>query len=64
MGWFGFNAGSALAANQRAGYAMLVTQISAATGGFSWMVTEYFARGKSSLLGMVRGGGSMDGDRR
>ena len=48
VGWFGFNAGSAVAANGIAANAMLVTQISAATSGFSWM-----ARGRSSNLLLV-----------
>lgn len=55
VGWFGFNAGSALAANGSAGMAMLVTHISAATGALVWMVIEWKKYGKPSLIGMVTG---------
>jgi Amt family ammonium transporter len=54
VGWFGFNAGSALSAGTVAGFAMLVTHICAATGGFVWMTIEYFHKGKCSVIGMVR----------
>jgi Amt family ammonium transporter len=55
VGWFGFNAGSALAADGTAGMAMLVTHIGAATGAFAWMVCEWVRYGKPSVLGMVTG---------
>jgi Amt family ammonium transporter len=55
VGWFGFNAGSALAADGTAGMAMLVTQIGAATGAFAWMVCEWVKYGKPSVLGAVTG---------
>jgi Amt family ammonium transporter len=55
VGWFGFNAGSALAADGAAGMAMLVTQIGAATGAFAWMVCEWLRYGKPSALGIVTG---------
>ena len=55
VGWFGFNAGSALAADGRAGMAMLVTQISAATAAMSWLLAEWAAKGKPSVLGIISG---------
>ena len=55
VGWFGFNAGSALAADGTAGMAMLVTHIGAATGAFAWMVCEWLRYGKPSVLGIVTG---------
>lgn len=55
VGWFGFNAGSALAANGDAGMAMLVTHISAAAGSLAWMFMEWFRFGKPSVLGIVTG---------
>ena len=55
VGWFGFNAGSALEANPTAGMAMLVTHIGAATGAFVWMVCEWLRYGKPSALGAVTG---------
>ena len=55
VGWFGFNAGSAVAANGDAGMAMLVTHISAAAGSLSWMVIEWIKHGKPSVLGIVTG---------
>jgi Amt family ammonium transporter len=54
-GWFGFNAGSALAADGAAGMAMLVTHIGAATGAFAWMLCEWLRFGKPSALGIVTG---------
>src|SRR5688572_20182312 len=54
-GWFGFNAGSALAADGAAGVAMLVTHIGAATGAFAWIVCEWLRYGKPSALGIVTG---------
>ncbi len=55
VGWFGFNAGSAVAANGNAGMAMAVTQIATATAALSWMVVEWIFRGKPSVLGIVSG---------
>jgi Amt family ammonium transporter len=55
VGWFGFNAGSALAANGDAGMAMLVTHISAAAGSLAWMAMEWMRHGKPSVLGIVTG---------
>lgn len=55
VGWFGFNAGSALAANGDAGMAMLVTHISAAAGALAWMGLEWVKYGKPSVLGIVTG---------
>ena len=55
VGWFGFNAGSATAANGRAGMAMLVTQLATATAALSWMSVEWMTKGKPSVLGIVSG---------
>jgi ammonium transporter, Amt family len=55
VGWFGFNAGSALAADGAAGMAMLVTHIGASTGAFAWMLCEWLRYGKPSALGIVTG---------
>ena len=55
VGWFGFNAGSALTADGSAGMAMLVTHISAAAGSLTWMVIEWIRFGKPSVLGIVTG---------
>jgi Amt family ammonium transporter len=55
VGWFGFNAGSALAADGAAGMAMLVTHIGAATGSLAWMICEWLRYGKPSVLGIVTG---------
>lgn len=55
VGWFGFNAGSAIASDGRAGLAMAVTHIAAAAGTISWMLTEWIVRGKPSLLGLCSG---------
>ncbi|MBK8185486.1 MAG: ammonium transporter [Candidatus Competibacteraceae bacterium] len=55
VGWFGFNAGSALAANGNAGMAMMVTHLSAAAGALAWMMMEWFKFGKPSALGIVTG---------
>lgn len=55
VGWFGFNAGSALASNNSAGMAMAVTHISAAAGSLAWMVCEWFKYNKPSVLGIVTG---------
>jgi len=55
VGWFGFNAGSAVAANGTAGMAMLVTQIATAGAALAWMGTEWALHGKPSALGIVSG---------
>ena len=55
VGWFGFNAGSALAADGAAGMALFVTHISAATGALTWMVIEWIKFGKPSGLGAITG---------
>ena len=55
VGWFGFNAGSAVAANGSAGMAMLVTQIATATAGLAWMSAEWGFGKKPSLLGILSG---------
>ncbi len=55
VSWFGFNAGSALAADGNAGMAMLATHISAATGALAWMLMEWVKHGKPSMLGLVTG---------
>ena len=55
VGWFGFNGGSALAANGNAGMAIMVTHISAAAGAMAWMFAEWFKYSKPSVLGIVTG---------
>ncbi|MGC9215872.1 ammonium transporter [Acidithiobacillus sp.] len=55
VGWFGFNAGSAVAASDRAGMAMSTTQIATAVAALSWMFAEWLARGKPTVLGMTSG---------
>ena len=55
IGWFGFNAGSAVAANGTAGMAMLVTQIATAAAALSWMFAEWITHGKPSALGIASG---------
>lgn len=55
IGWFGFNGGSALGANQGAGMALLVTHIAASVGALSWMVIEWLRFGRPSLIGIVTG---------
>ena len=55
VGWFGFNAGSAVAANGSAGMAMLVTQVATAMAALTWMVVEWIKHGKPSVLGIVTG---------
>jgi Amt family ammonium transporter len=55
VGWFGFNAGSAVAANGTAGMAMAVTQIATAAAALSWMAMEWFSHGKPSVLGIASG---------
>ena len=55
VGWFGFNAGSATAADGRAGMAMAATQIATAAAALSWMFTEWLVKGKPSVLGIASG---------
>lgn len=55
VGWFGFNAGSAVAADGRAGFAMFATQIATAAAALAWMFAEWAAKGKPSVLGIVSG---------
>ena len=55
VGWFGFNAGSELASDGRAGMAMAVTQIATAAAGLAWMFAEWITRGKPSVLGIISG---------
>ncbi len=55
VGWFGFNAGSAVAADGRAGMAMTVTQVATAAAALAWMFAEWIAKGKPSVLGIASG---------
>jgi Amt family ammonium transporter len=55
VGWYGFNAGSALAANGSAGMALMVTHIAASAGALTWMACEWIKFGKPSVLGIVTG---------
>jgi Amt family ammonium transporter len=55
VGWFGFNAGSAVASDGRAGMAMAVTQIATAAAALAWMFAEWMAKGKPSVLGIASG---------
>jgi ammonium transporter, Amt family len=55
VGWFGFNGGSALGANSRAGFAVLATHLAACAGVLTWMALEWWDRGKPSVLGMISG---------
>ena len=55
VGWFGFNAGSAVGANGRAGMAMTVTQIATAAAALGWMFAEWMTKGKPSVLGIISG---------
>jgi Amt family ammonium transporter len=55
VGWFGFNAGSAVAAGTRAGMAMAVTQIATATAALAWMLAEWVVHKKPSVLGIISG---------
>ena len=55
VGWFGFNAGSAVGANANAGMAMLVTQLATAVAALVWMLAEWITRGKPSVLGIISG---------
>jgi ammonium transporter, Amt family len=55
VGWFGFNAGSAVAADGRAGFAMMTTQVATAFAAFGWMFAEWLTKGKPSVLGIISG---------
>jgi Amt family ammonium transporter len=55
VGWFGFNAGSAVSAGMQAGMAMLVTHTATATAGFTWMIVEWIMRGKPTVIGICSG---------
>ena len=55
VGWFGFNAGSAVTAGMQAGMAMAVTQIATATAAFAWMFVEWAMRGKPTVVGICSG---------
>ena len=55
VGWFGFNAGSAVAANANAGMAMLVTHVATAAASLAWMAAEWITRGKPSVIGIISG---------
>jgi len=55
VGWFGFNAGSAVAADGRAGMAMMATQIATAAAAMGWMFAEWIGKGKPSVLGIASG---------
>ena len=55
VGWFGFNAGSAVAANDSAGMAMLTTQVATASAALAWMFAEWLSHGKPSVLGIASG---------
>jgi Amt family ammonium transporter len=55
VGWFGFNAGSAVSAGMQAGMAMTVTHMATATAGFTWMLVEWIMRGKPTVVGICSG---------
>jgi Amt family ammonium transporter len=55
VGWFGFNAGSAVTAGMQAGMAMTVTQIATAVAAFTWMLVEWIIRGKPTVIGICSG---------
>ncbi|HEY1362098.1 MAG TPA: ammonium transporter [Xanthobacteraceae bacterium] len=55
VGWFGFNAGSAVSAGMQAGMAMLVTHMATAFAAFTWMIVEWIARGKPTVIGICTG---------
>ena len=55
VGWFGFNAGSAVSAGMQAGMAMAVTHIATAAAGFTWMIVEWMMRGKPTVIGICSG---------
>jgi Amt family ammonium transporter len=54
VGWFGFNAGSAVSASPQAGMALMVTQICASTAGFTWILLEYMTKKKPGVIGIVK----------
>ena len=55
VGWFGFNGGSALGSGSRAVYAIVATHLAACAGALTWMLLEWWTRGKPSVLGMISG---------
>src|SRR5262249_1238194 len=55
VGWFGFNAGSAVSAGMQAGMAMLVTHMATAVAAFTWMIVEWMMRGKPTVIGICTG---------
>jgi len=55
VGWLGFNGGSALGANARAAYAISATHLAASAGALTWMLLEWWTRGKPSVLGLISG---------
>jgi Amt family ammonium transporter len=55
VGWFGFNGGSALTAGSRAAFAIVATHLAASAGAVTWMLLEWWTRGKPSVLGMISG---------
>ena len=55
VGWFGFNAGSAVSAGMVAGMAMLVTHMATAVAAFTWMIVEWMVRGKPTVIGICTG---------
>jgi ammonium transporter, Amt family len=55
VGWFGFNGGSALGAGSRAAFAIVATHLAACMGALTWMVLEWWTRGRPSVLGMISG---------
>jgi len=55
VGWFGFNAGSAVSAGMQAGMAMTVTHLATASAGFTWMIVEWIMRGKPTVIGICSG---------
>ena len=55
VGWFGFSAGSANAANERAGYALMMTQISTSTAALTWLFTDWFFAKRPSLFAIISG---------
>ena len=55
VGWFGFNAGSAVSAGMQAGMAMLVTHMATAAAAFTWMIVEWMMRGKPTVIGICTG---------
>src|SRR5256886_7382571 len=58
VGWFGFNAGSAVTAGLQAGMAMLVTHMATSAAGFTWMIVEWMMRGKPTVIGICTGAGA------